>query len=76
MSVHHFPTDQNVPCLSLPPPPPPKEKKEKKHNHFFQFLPGSRPREMEDNGYANFLSCFFFSFLFLGGGGMGKQGAV
>ena len=65
MSVHHFHTDQNVPCLSPPPPP------QKKHNHCFQFLPGSRPREMEDNGYANFLSCFF---LFFGGGGEGGRG--
>ena len=46
---HHFHIDHNATSLPPPHPPPPKKK-------FAQLLLGITgiPREIEDNGYANF----------------------
>ena len=51
-SIHHFQVDHNAPYLPHPPPPPPQIL----HHRCFQFLPGitAVPREIEDNGYAQF----------------------
>ena len=53
--IHNFHIDHNASCLPSAP--------QILHNHCFQFLLGITvvPREIEENGYANFF--------FLGGGG-------
>ena len=45
-SIHYFHIDHNAPCLPLPPPPP----------KFFITVITVVPREIQDNGYADWLS--------------------
>ena len=54
MTPHHFLMDRSAPCFPPPPSPPPQKKN--LHIHCFQFLLGITvvPREIEDNGYAQF----------------------